>query len=86
MVTGRLGHDDGITTLRHSAVWVGSADQAANAIGSRMPTLGVRDGAGWPYGMRLSTGTPEYLTMTDVSALGAAAVGVQCVTSAEAPT
>ena len=39
-VAGRLGHGDGTTTLRHYAAWVASADQeAAAAIGSRMPTL-----------------------------------------------
>jgi integrase len=39
-VAGRLGHADGITTLRQYAAWVGSADQAAaNTIGSLMPNL-----------------------------------------------
>ena len=43
-VAGRLGHGDGTTTLRHYAGWVSAADQdAANATGSRMPTLTQRD-------------------------------------------
>lgn len=39
-VSGRLGHADGSTTLRHYAAWVGAADQsAANVIASRMPQV-----------------------------------------------
>lgn len=39
-VSGRLGHADGTTTLRHYAAWVGAADQgAAEVIASRMPRL-----------------------------------------------
>ena len=39
-VAGRLGHGDGMTTLRHYAARVGSADEAAaSTIGARMPTL-----------------------------------------------
>jgi integrase len=46
-VAGRLGHGDGTTTLRHYAAWVGAADKAAaNTIGSRMPKLPGRLGAG----------------------------------------
>ena len=37
-VAGRLGHRDGVTTMRHYAAWVGSADKdAAEKIAARMP-------------------------------------------------
>lgn len=46
-VSGRLGHADGSTTLRHYAAWVGAADQgAATVIASRMPQLAHRRPAG----------------------------------------